>query len=113
MPNTPLNPNDYPIGNDPEWEKITPEFFQFKDAGQELIGRIGPSEEIKIDGVPTWKHSIETEDGIKTFLGGVALDSLLLGSITGTKVKLVFNGMKKPASGGREFKDFDLYKSRA
>lgn len=112
MSNQPMNPADYPLGDDPEWERRTPDFVQFTKEGMELIGTLGPSDTIQVNGQDTYRHTIETKEGPKSFLGGVQLDSLILGLVVGTKIKLVFLGMKTPANGGRPFKDFDLFVSR-
>ena len=111
MSNTYGNPPNPSIHSEEEWENHTPDFYQFTEAGQFLIGTLAPSETITVGGQPTERYTLETSDGPVAFLGGVQLDSLLLGLPIGTKIKLLFLGLFD-APGGRKYKKFELYLSK-
>ena len=93
---------------DDGWEKRNPEFITFEKIGYELVGKLGPSERILIDGQEVERYTVETSEGPVAFLGGAQLDSLLMGLLVDTEIKLVYTGKAKGRT-GREFKTFDLF----
>ena len=92
------------------WKDVTPEYFEFNEKGQVLIGRLAGYTEFIIKTVPVKKWTIKRDpDGsLISFLGGVQLDPLLLSVPSNTMVKLEYMGKVKVSS-GNQAKVFKLF----
>lgn len=90
------------------WKERTPEFYQFAKKGQAREGAYLGSETIDIDGSPTLRHSMDTKEGLISFLGGVQLDGLLAKVAIGEVCRLEFVGLVK-TRGGTSVKTFKLF----
>jgi hypothetical protein len=89
---------------------ITPDFYRFKEKGQELEGTYEGNDSVTIRGAEVLKHTIKRSSDGKNiqFLGGAKLDPMLRTIKQGDLVALVYQGEIEIASGNR-VKDFKLY----
>jgi len=94
--------------NNEGWQEVTPEFYEFKEAGQELIGILSDKSVVNIRGTEVNRWTFNTKDGMVSFLGGVALDPMLERIEPGTLVKLVFTGVQ-PTAKGTQVKTFRVF----
>jgi len=94
--------------NNEGWREVTPEFYEFKEAGQELIGILSGRSMINIQGTEVSRWVVNTPNGMVSFLGGVSLDPLLEGIEMGTLIKLIFQGLQ-PTAKGTSVKTFRVF----
>lgn len=91
-----------------KWRKVSGDFFRFETSGQVVEGVLSQKDQTEVRSTPVGKYTVETPDGIVTFLGGVSLDTMLKNIPEGAMVKVVFLG-KETTGRGASVKTFDVY----
>ncbi len=91
-----------------KYKERTPQFFQFKEEGDEIEGVLLGVSDTVVQENDTKRYTVQTVDGLNAFLGGTQIDALLEGVEVGTQIKLQYTGTTKTAS-GRTLKQFRLW----
>lgn len=91
------------------FERVGPTFHKFEAEGEMIEGEYKGSRTIYLSGDPVSRHSLQTEDGLITFLGSAWLDGELEAVEFGDVIQVVFTGLTdKLYEGGNAAKTYEV-----
>lgn len=102
--NQPNQPQD-------EWEEQSAQFTLFTTPGEEITGVLKEIDEVTIGTAKVKRASVETEEGMKSFLLTTSLEPLIMTIEAGTMVKVRYMGTVTSRA-GRTVKQFKVFSKR-
>ena len=96
------------MAKEESWEKIERQAWDFKE-NPELVGVLKDKVDSQFSG---HDYILEKDDKEILVFGKTALQAKLEAIALGTKVKLVFIGIKKSEKSGREYEDYEVFKGK-
>lgn len=91
------------------YAEVVVEFFQFKNEGDQLEGRLVNKAQTQVRGNKIGKYTIMKAGKRIAFLGGVQLDELLANVPLGSEVFIQYTHKEKTSESGNEIHRFKVF----